>query len=186
VTPPAAAPIPARLREAYLQRVAALLLDRHTPSPAEVKRACGQAMQIGAAEKKRLIAAIKRRNPSDRLALSGLVQRSQLSARHRQFAQAFTQLMEKAGVDVYKLNEAIPRQQRERPPLVEKRSPIDKKTAATALRAFRYGIEERRRSAKLLAALDTQPVSIFLDTPFFIYAANTGPIFLRIYLQTLE
>ncbi len=109
--------------------------------------------QISASEKKRIIAAIKRRKPSDNLALKGLIQRPQPPASYRQFEKRLTQLMEKAGVDVHKLNETIRRQQRERPRLVEKPSQIDKKTVAAATRAFRYGIKERRRSARLLASL---------------------------------
>jgi hypothetical protein len=39
----AAAPVPVRLRTAYLERVAALLLDGRTISHAEVRQACAQA-----------------------------------------------------------------------------------------------------------------------------------------------
>ena len=124
--------------------------------------------EISASEKKRIIAAIKRRKPSDNLTLRSLIQRPPMPTKHRQFVQGFTQLMEKGGVDIQKLNENLKRKQPERPHLVEKPLRIDKKALAGAKRAFRYGIEERRKSARHLATLDYQSASVFLDTPVFI------------------
>jgi hypothetical protein len=134
--------------------------------------------EISASEKKRIIAAIKRRKPSDVLRMRPSIQRPPLPARDRQFVQGFTQLMEKAGVDVDKINETLKRKQQEQPRPAQPPSRIDKKALAAAKRAFRHGIEERRRSAKRLAALDAQPASIFLDAPIFIddvFESNIEP-----------
>ena len=83
--------------------------------------------EISASEKKRIIAAIKRRKPSDVLRMRPSIQRPPLPARDRQFVQGFTQLMEKAGVDVDKINETLKRKQQEQPRPAQPPSRIDKK-----------------------------------------------------------
>jgi len=68
--------------------------------------------ELSASEKRRISAAIKRWKTSDNFPLKRLIQRPHPPLAHRQFVQSFTQLMEKAGVDVRKLNESIRRGRR--------------------------------------------------------------------------
>jgi hypothetical protein len=123
---------------------------------------------ISASEKKKIIAAIKRSKTSNQLNLTRLMQRPRPSLRHRPFVRSLTQLLEKGDVDVRKLTETLRRKRSMPPRLIERRPQTEKKAVAAAKQAFRYGIEERRKSAAQLAALDSQPASIFLDTPIFI------------------
>src|SRR5262245_46237380 len=101
--------------------------------------------KTSASEMKRLIAAVKRRKPSDNPALQSLIQLRPQPAHQRQFVQRFTQFMEKGGLDVDKLNKNLKSQKKEPPHLREKLPRWDKKAVAATKRALRHGIEERRR-----------------------------------------
>ena len=83
--------------------------------------------ELSASEKRRIIAATKRWKTSDNFPLKRLIQRPHPPLAHRQFVQIFTQLMEKAGVDVRKLNESIRRGRRKHTHLVGQRAPDKQK-----------------------------------------------------------
>jgi hypothetical protein len=131
--------------------------------------------EISPSEKKRLIARIKQRklSPAD-LARRGLLKRIRVPIPRRQDGRMLKGIIrefEKAGLDIKKLKDLTKVEQRERDRLLKKQLAASKKALAAIKDPFRYGIEERVKTLKLLStARPGQIDHVVLDTPFLIWA----------------
>src|SRR5262245_45922268 len=126
--------------------------------------------EISPSEKNRIIARIKQRklSPAD-LARRGLLKRMPAPIPRRRDGRALKKVireLEKTGLDIKKLSELAKREQRERDSLFKKQMAASKKALAAIKDPFRYGIEERIKTLKLLSTTRPGQVDhVILDTP---------------------
>jgi hypothetical protein len=127
--------------------------------------------KISASEMKRIMGQIKRRKltPAD-LARRGLLTRTVASSATRRFDE-FRPTLGKSGLEkLGKISEREQRAQLDR--LLKNQMAGNKKPLAAIKNPFRYGIEERVKTLKLLSKLARpgQVDHVILDTPFLIWA----------------
>jgi hypothetical protein len=131
--------------------------------------------QISASETKQIIAQIKQRKLTRAdLARRGLLKRVPGLIPRRQDSRVLKKVIrefEKTGLDIKKLSEPAKREQRERDSLFKKQVASSKKALAAIKDPFRYGIEERIKTLKLLSTTRPGQVDhVILDTPLLIWA----------------
>jgi hypothetical protein len=130
--------------------------------------------KVSAPEMKRIITAIKRRDPLTDASWS-LFHRPHRRIHTGPDEAAIRRSLEEAGLDfdeIKQINNTLRRKQMERLRARERRSVGNKQSIAEAKKLLRRWVEERRRSAKQLPPFrpPALPTTVFLNTPFLIWA----------------
>ena len=130
--------------------------------------------KINASEMKRIIAAMKRRDPLTD-ATGSLFQRPHRRMHRGPDEGSIRRSLEESGLDfdeIKKINKTLRRGQMERLRAREKQPARDEPSIATAKEVLHRWVEEQRRGAERFPPLNPPkfPARVYLDTPFLIWA----------------